>query len=159
MRVPSLGPRGEGWVAAQLIFFVCIAIAGITSLTSTPSGLPPLPQRVVGIVMMIAGSLVAIRGVRDLGANLTPFPRPVQAATLVEDGTYRFVRHPIYSGIVLAAVGWGIVTGSLLVLVLALGLFVVFDLKARREEAWLSESIAGYDAYRGRTRKFIPYLY
>lgn len=146
-------------MAAQLILFAGIALAGVASLTSTPSGLPALPQRVVGIAMIIAGSLVAIRGVRDLGSNLTPFPRPVRAATLVEGGTYRYVRHPIYSGIVLAAFGWGITTGSPVALLLAVGLFVLFDLKARREEAWLSEMVTGYDAYRRRTRKFVPYLY
>lgn len=159
MQVPALGPRGEGWVAAQVVLFGVIAVAGLTSLTSAPAG-GPAPARVVGgAILIVAGGLAALRGVLDLGTNLTPFPHPRPAATLVETGTYRFVRHPVYAGIVLAGLGWGLATWSWAAVALSLVLFGLFDLKARREEAWLADKVAGYAAYRERTRKFIPGLY
>jgi protein-S-isoprenylcysteine O-methyltransferase Ste14 len=42
---------------------------------------------------------------------------------------------------------------------MAAGAFLFFDLKSRREEIWLTEEIAGYDTYRRRTRRLIPFVY
>jgi protein-S-isoprenylcysteine O-methyltransferase Ste14 len=159
VQVPALGPRGEGWVAAQVVLFGGIALAGLTSLSSAAASAPALGPVGVGAILIVAGGLAALRGVLDLGANLTPFPHPRPAASLVETGSYRFVRHPVYAGIVLAGLGWSLATWSGVAVALALVLFGLFDLKARREEAWLADQVAGYAAYRERTRKFIPGLY
>ena len=72
---------------------------------------------------------------------------------------YALVRHPIYGGLIAAAVGWASISASLLALLLAVLLAVFLDLKSRREEAWLMDHYAGYPAYLGRTRRFFPYLY
>lgn len=158
MQIPSLGPRGEGWVAAQLVLFVLIGAAGLAAV-APPAGFPPFAQLVAGAVLIVVGGLLAVRGVLDLGANLTPFPHPRSTASLVEFGAYRFVRHPIYSGIVVASGGWSLVTGSLAALLLTTVLLVLFDAKSRREEAWLQEKLPGYAIYRRRTRKFVPGIY
>ena len=81
------------------------------------------------------------------------------AGRLVEDGVFGLVRHPMYGGLVIAALGWGLVMASPTALAGALVLGVFFDLKSRREEAWLAEQFAGYAAYRRRTRRLIPWLY
>jgi protein-S-isoprenylcysteine O-methyltransferase Ste14 len=158
VQVPALGPRGEGWVAAQAVLFAAIGLAGLASLASGSAGAAPV-SIVGGAFLIAAGGLTGLRGVLDLGANLSPFPRPRPSATLVETGVYRFVRHPVYAGIVLAGLGWGLATWSWAPVVLTLVLFGLFDLKARREEAWLADQVVGYVAYRERTRKFIPKVY
>ncbi len=48
---------------------------------------------------------------------------------------------------------------TLLVLAAFLALFGFFDLKSRREEAWLAERFPGYADYRARTKRFIPWAY
>ncbi len=113
----------------------------------------------LGIIMLGLGGLIALAGVLSLGSNLTAVPYPKDEASLVEKGAYHFVRHPIYSGIILGAVGWGLFTNSLLALLLALVLFVFFDIKSRREEQWLCEKYADYPAYQKRVRKLIPFIY
>ena len=153
MSVPALGPRGEGWVAGQLVLFAAIGLGGLAY------GVATLPLLVAGIAMVVLGVAVVALGAWELGSNLTPFPRPRPAATLVQDGLYRHVRHPIYSGVVTAAVGWALVTASPLSLIFAVLLALLFDAKSRREEAWLSEQLPGYAGYRARTRKFVPGLY
>jgi protein-S-isoprenylcysteine O-methyltransferase Ste14 len=145
-------------VAAQVVLFGGIGLAGIVGPSAT-SGEAPVPATVVGVALIAAGVLAALRGVLDLGANLTPFPRPRAATTLVATGSYRLVRHPVYTGIVLAGIGWSLATWSWAAVGLTLVLFGLFDLKARREEAWLADQVAGYSAYRERTRKFIPGIY
>jgi protein-S-isoprenylcysteine O-methyltransferase Ste14 len=108
---------------------------------------------------MGAGALLALRGVVDLGSAMTPLPRPREGAQLVDSGAYRLVRHPVYGGIVLAALGWGLAAASPAAIVLAVGLLAFFRLKSAREEAWLAEAYPGYDTYRTRTRRMIPFLY
>ena len=156
-RLPALGPRGEGWLVIQfglLIVIVASAYAGrawggeVGAVTSA-----------VGIVLLIAGGTLAVRGIVDLGGALTPFPRPREGGRLIESGAYRLVRHPIYGGLVIGALGWGFVKASPLALLLSVGLLLFFDLKSRREEAWLADEYPGYGEYRNRTRRLIPFLY
>jgi protein-S-isoprenylcysteine O-methyltransferase Ste14 len=156
--MPALGPRGEGWVGAQLALIALIGMAGVL-VVAGPSGLPALPQVACGAIGIVAGGAVAIRGVRDLGSDLTLFPRPRVGATLVESGAYRYARHPIYSGIVLAGMGWALVAGSVPALLLTAVLLVLFDAKSRREEALLEDQLPDYGAYRRRTRRFVPGIY
>jgi protein-S-isoprenylcysteine O-methyltransferase Ste14 len=155
-RLPSLGPRGEGWVLIQGVLLVMVAAAG-WSLGPDWSG----PLRLVGIgggTMLIAGGIVlAVRGVIDLGGAVTPLPRPRDGAALVETGAYAFVRHPIYSGLILAAFGWAIAQGSIVAVALAVTLAAFLRLKSAREEAWLELRYPAYAAYRARTRRLIPW--
>lgn len=159
-RLPSLGPRGEGWVAIQGVIFAAIALAGI--------GLPgvwPEPGATVGVLagslLGICGGVLAITGLIGLGRGdaLTAVPHPRDGARLVETGAYRLVRHPIYGGLVLGAAGWALVRASVSALVLAGALLIFFDLKRRREEAWLLARFSDYDAYRARTKHLIPWIY
>jgi protein-S-isoprenylcysteine O-methyltransferase Ste14 len=157
-RLPSLGPRGEGWVLGQGILFVLVVAAGI-SVGGVWTGPARAVTSVLGTVLMGAGALLALRGVVDLGSAMTPLPRPREGAQLVDSGAYRLVRHPVYGGIVLAALGWGLAAASPAAIVLAVGLLAFFRLKSAREEAWLAEAYPGYDTYRTRTKRMIPFLY
>lgn len=159
-RLPALGPRGEGWVAAQLVLFAAIAVAGVRDAAAREPGAAWAPAAAAaGLAGIVAGAIVAARGLWDLRDSLSPFPRPVAGAPLVESGAYRLIRHPIYSGLVLAALGWGIVTGSVLAIAGAVLLFLLFAGKSQREEAWLVAVHPGYRAYQSRTRRLIPWVY
>jgi protein-S-isoprenylcysteine O-methyltransferase Ste14 len=116
---------------------------------------------ILGIALIVAGGVVAASGLLELqrAAALTPLPYPRPEGRLVESGAYRFVRHPIYGGLILMTVGWAAVRTSPLALVAAVALAIVFDLKRRREEAWLLEQHPGYRDYQRRTRAVIPGLY
>jgi Phospholipid methyltransferase len=89
-------------------------------------------------------------GVLSLGSSFTPLPRPRARTHLRQSGIFRFVRHPVYGGVILIALGWSLAEAPLGLLATAL-LALLFDLKARREEAWLSERFPEYAAYRART--------
>jgi protein-S-isoprenylcysteine O-methyltransferase Ste14 len=145
-------------VLVQGILFVLVAAAGI-SVGGAWTGPARLVTAAAGGVLIAGGALLAVRGARDLRTAFTPLPRPRAGAQLVDAGAYRLVRHPMYGGIVLAAIGWGLVTASLVAIGLALVLLLFFRLKSAREEAWLVEAYPGYDAYRRRTRRMIPLVY
>ncbi|HLB44306.1 MAG TPA: isoprenylcysteine carboxylmethyltransferase family protein [Candidatus Limnocylindrales bacterium] len=157
-RIPSLGPRGEGWVALQFVLLGAIAVAGWL-WGGAWSGIARDALLVVGGLLIIGGFALAFLGVRDLDRSLSALPRPTNQAVLVSHGVYRQLRHPIYAGLIVAAIGWSLITASLAALALALGLATVLDLKSRREEVWLRERFPDYVAYATRTKRFMPSLY
>ncbi len=144
----------------QAVLFAIIAIAGLRDLVGQGSA-PPWDSAawLIGLAAIGIGGFVAARGVWDLRAGLSPFPRPIDGAPLVETGAYRLIRHPIYSGLVLGAVGWGLVSGSVTVIVAAGLLFLLFAAKSRREEVWLTAAHPGYADYQRRTKRLIPWVY
>jgi protein-S-isoprenylcysteine O-methyltransferase Ste14 len=155
--LPDLGRRGEGWVALQLVLFIAVIGAGFTG--PTWSGPARLVGAIAGVALIVSGIGLVTAGIARLRRQLTAFPRPVPRGQLIEDGVFGFVRHPMYGGGVIAALGWGLAMASPMALASAFVLAVFFDLKSRREEAWLGEQFAGYVAYRRHTRRLIPWLY
>jgi protein-S-isoprenylcysteine O-methyltransferase Ste14 len=117
-------------------------------------------ESAAGAVLMAAGGLLAVLGVLHLGRSLTPLPHPRDGAELVEGGVYRLVRHPIYGGLVIGSLGYGLVVQAVATAVVgSLVLLGFFRLKSAREEVWLEQRYSGYSAYRARTRRMLPFLY
>jgi len=156
-RLPSLGPRGVGWVAIQGVLLVLVAAAG-WSVGPAWDGMARVASAVAGVVLIVGGATLAIRGAHDLSDNLTPLPHPRDEATLIQTGVYARVRHPIYGGIVLAAIGWSLAMASIAALVMTAITWAFFMAKSMREEAWLIERFPDYPAYRARTRRLIPWI-
>lgn len=156
-RLPTLGPRGEGWVALQGVAIMAAGLAGLAG--PAWSGSARLATSAVGIAGIGAGVALAAAAARVLGAALTPLPKPNAEARLVRTGPFRLVRHPIYGAVVIVAFGWGLVTASPAALLVALGILGFFDLKSRREEAWLVERFPEYPAYRAATHRLLPWVY
>ncbi|WP_218082352.1 methyltransferase family protein [Anthocerotibacter panamensis] len=147
--------QGKGWVIVQLVLFLLIALA--------PGAAEPWPLSwlfsVLGLVLLLDGIVVMLLSLVTLGPNLTPFPRPRPEGQLVTTGIYSLIRHPLYTGVVLASLGLSLFTNSLLRLLLTVALFLVHDLKASREEQWLEERFPEYPNYRQRVKKFFPGVY
>jgi protein-S-isoprenylcysteine O-methyltransferase Ste14 len=155
--LPDFGRRGEGWVVLQVVLLLVIFIAG--SVGPQWDGVGWVVGVALGLVLMVVGFSLLLGGILALRRQLTPLPRPVPGGRLIEDGVFGLVRHPMYGGGILAAIGWGLVTASIPALVGAIALLVFADLKSRREEAWLAEQFEDYGAYSSRTRRLIPWIY
>jgi protein-S-isoprenylcysteine O-methyltransferase Ste14 len=154
------GAKGEWYVVVQVLLFLLVAF-GPTSLPSWSAWANPWHTIaiVLGLILGGVGGLSALAGVFSLGSNLTAVPHPKENAQMVEHGAYRWVRHPIYSGIILGACGLALLRGGWLSLLYALILFIFFDIKSRREEQWLCEKYENYVAYQQHVAKLIPFLY
>ena len=149
--------RGELYVVVQAILLIALFF-GPKDIFSLPA---MLNQTLwwIGQILFYSGIVIAIWAAILLGPNLTPLPKPKPSGEFIQSGLYRFVRHPIYFGVILVCFGWASIEQTLYTLVLAIILLIFFDLKSRQEEIWLTEKFSEYDIYKQNTKKLIPFIY
>jgi protein-S-isoprenylcysteine O-methyltransferase Ste14 len=154
------GTRGEWFVVIQVMLFMLV-IFGPPTLYGLPDWVTPYAQLgwFAGSILIAAGVLFIGAGLWELRDQLTALPFPREDARFIETGPYALVRHPIYTGGIFLAFGWALWIHGWLTIVYALLLFVFFDIKARREEHWLSERFSVYPDYQRRVRRLLPFLY
>jgi protein-S-isoprenylcysteine O-methyltransferase Ste14 len=149
--------RGELYVVVQAILLIALFFG-----PKDIFGLPTMLNQTlwwIGQILFYSGIVIAIWAAILLGPNLTPLPKPKPSGEFIQSGLYRFVRHPIYFGVILVCFGWAGIEQTLYTLVLAIILLIFFELKSRQEEIWLTEKFSEYDVYKQNTKKLIPFLY
>jgi protein-S-isoprenylcysteine O-methyltransferase Ste14 len=140
------------WVGGQILLFSLLIVAAVLA-PHWPARLGPA---IAGYALVVAGGGVMLWSGRTLGPALTPFPSPRGAH--LEHGPYRFVRHPMYGGVIVVLIGAALIT-SPLALAPALASIPFLLLKARYEERLLAAADPGYAEYLARVRKrFFPGL-
>ncbi len=142
---------GWAFVAGQVVLLVALVLLPGREDWPTPSWV-----WLVGQVLVIAGFVLMIVASLRLGRGLTATPVPNARGALITGGLYRYVRHPIYTGVLLIVVGLTLRSGSVVTLAVAVVTVVFFDRKARWEEAQLSDRYDGYTEYAARTPRFVP---
>lgn len=127
-------------------------------LTAVWDGATALGLRMAGGFAVVVGLAVAVAASQRLGRELKAHPAPAPAAVLSVDGPYRFVRHPIYAGLLLVALGLTVAAGSVVAVLAFVALLTLLTLKARFEERLLAERFSDYPEYARRTPRFVPRL-
>lgn len=151
-RPPALG--GHAKVLPRVLSYA----GSLVPLTFVllPADAAPLPVAATASGLMVAGLAFSMYSVWHLGRSFSVLP---QARALVDTGPYRWIRHPLYVGEIVAAVGAALFEPSLarfLVVAVFAGLQVY---RTVREEEVLTAHLAEYAAYRKRTHRFIPGAY
>ena len=150
---------------AMRLFLPVLGLLGIGLLVwlFNPAWLRPtavsLPAwaRWSGAGLAVAGLALLAWAHQTLGGNFSGALKLHAEHHLVTEGPYRWVRHPIYSAIVMVAAGIGLLTGNGLILALPLAFAVFFVLRAPREEAMMANGFGEqYRAYHQRTGRFLP---
>jgi protein-S-isoprenylcysteine O-methyltransferase Ste14 len=114
---------------------------------------------ILGILVYLLGLAVAVTGRLQLGNNWVDLEdyRVLPEQKLVQNGIYRYIRHPIYLGDVLLVLGLELALVSWLVIGVV-GLLVFVIRQALVEERLLLKSLPGYMDYRRQTKMFIPFI-
>jgi protein-S-isoprenylcysteine O-methyltransferase Ste14 len=157
---------GEGWfiliglrltaIAVLISLILWLINPGLVQFAQIP--LPPL-VRWAGLPLALGASAWVFWMFQTLGPNLTDTVAVRPTATLVTNGPYRYVRHPLYLGLAAVFLAMFLLTANLLVL--AGGVIVLAFIVARTtiEERNLEERFGeSYRAYCARTGKYWPRL-
>ena len=140
-----------------LAVLVALLVTGVGAF-DLPTGSSSL-ARIIGAMIVAVALAEGILGVRDLGANLTPFPHPLEHARLVESGIYAKTRHPLYGAVILGSVGASLLSVNGAALGWSFLIAGFFYAKSRHEEARLVAHYPGYLGYRSRvTKRFVPWV-
>ena len=120
-----------------------------------------LPLALSGCLVAVAGAALVLRSRAELGPAWSFVPRAGQGTGLVTTGPYRLVRHPIYLGLVLLALGQALAFSSWLAcLIVLVGIVPTFAWRARAEDTLLIRTFgARYALYRRQTKIIIPHLF
>lgn len=111
-----------------------------------------------GIPMAIAGLVISSIAVLQLNTNLSPFPTPKSGSTLIKNGVFTWVRHPIYSGILLGLLGLSLYYQSLYKMGVVVLLLILFYFKTSYEEQRLETVFKEYADYKAKTKQFVPFV-
>lgn len=145
----------RGWA------FVAVQFALLATLVALPPGddwaRPAWLQALALLILIIGVGLVAVSAL-GLGPALTATPVPKDRGALVTTGLFHYVRHPIYTGVILAVVATAIRSGNVITAVVAVVLVVFFRVKSTWEEAKLRQAYPEYEAYAAATGRFFPRL-
>ncbi|GAC1310112.1 MAG: isoprenylcysteine carboxylmethyltransferase family protein [Mucilaginibacter sp.] len=114
--------------------------------------------RYAALTLALAGVTEGLVALYLLRKHITPFPSPLPEAVLVNHGLYKYIRHPIYGGIIAFTVGYAFYSQSLSRMVTAFGLVILFYFKSMYEERQLQQKFPGYQAYKKDTYRFLPFL-
>ena len=106
----------------------------------------------VGYLIFIIAFIILIVAIRDLGKNLSPFPRPINNSKLVTKGIYRFTRHPMYYSLIFISFGVFITKLSIYYLFLSISLGLIIKLKIALEEQYLNNKFKNYFLYKNEVK-------
>ena len=158
MRAPQ--DRGDrAPLVANLTAFGLLFLS-LLIFSSSAAGLMALLLALSGSLLALAGAALVVICHAELGAAWSFAPKADQSIGLITTGPYRLLRHPIYLGLALIAVGEALAFGSWPALFIALsGIVPTLAWRARAEEKLLSRTFGeSYKVCRQRTKMFVPHL-
>ena len=115
----------------------------------------------LGLSGMIIGVLIRIEAVRELGIYYTSVLKTFEDQNVIQDGMYRYIRHPGYLGNLILFISAAIAVRNFIIIVLILLILIPSYLKRiQSEELMLIKKFGNeYLAYKACTRKLIPLLF
>jgi protein-S-isoprenylcysteine O-methyltransferase Ste14 len=114
---------------------------------------PGAAQQAVADALLVIGMTWSVWSLRFLGRNVSVL---AQARAVVDAGPYRWVRHPLYTGEIVAGLGLAISASSLAAAAVWLAIVALQVYRAMREEQVLLRALPGYAGYRARTAALLP---
>jgi protein-S-isoprenylcysteine O-methyltransferase Ste14 len=138
------------YVGVQLVLFV----AYIIPITLTTINLPEW-LAYSGLVILVMGLVLGLVALFQLNTKLSPFPTPVPNGKLITTGAYKLARHPIYTAVILAGLGYALYQVSWYKMLIIIVLLILFYYKSKYEEKLLTKNYSEYMTYKTKTRRFI----
>jgi protein-S-isoprenylcysteine O-methyltransferase Ste14 len=135
-------------------------LSSLLSLSGSSESSTALLLAASGSLLAVAGAALVLRSRAELGRGWSFVPMADQGTGLITTGPYRVVRHPIYLGLALLAIGQALAFSNWAAfLVVLCGIVPTFAWRARAEEALLGRTFGeSYALYKRQTNLIIPHL-
>jgi protein-S-isoprenylcysteine O-methyltransferase Ste14/rhodanese-related sulfurtransferase len=144
----------HGYVTAA---FLCL-IAGPLEQVYFPHDVWPVLQ-VAGAAFGLIGLGLGVLSFVQLGRNFRVYAAPRRSGTLITTGLYAWVRHPMYTGVILGLGGYALIFGSVAAGCCWLACSILYLVKAVKEERILADRFPEYEEYRKKTWRFLPFVH
>jgi len=142
-----------------VVQFVLLGLLAVAVLEGT--GQPLFPHHpawtVLGFLLAVLAGALAVAAFWSLGRSFRVAPAPKQQATLVTNGIYGTLRHPMYTAVVSLVCGVFLLRPTWAIGLSAAAIVVFYVVKARYEEGLLAARYPEYRKYKARTRGVIPF--
>ena len=108
--------------------------------------------RYLGNLIIMISSFVMLISIKELGKNLSPFPKPIKNGNLITSGIYALMRHPMYYSLISISFGVFITKLSFYYLSLTICLVLVIKYKIILEEKHLNTKFKNYFLYKEKVK-------
>lgn len=162
-RITAKGPRPVAQIASTALLFTSFLVLFASGVRGLSMAVTPRTTgfEVTGLVFDYAGVGFAIWARRTLGRHWSDVVMSVnEDHELVQTGPYAIVRHPIYTGILLALLGTALTFGALLSYVSVVTGLIALMMRISVEEKLMSGQFgAAHEAYRRQAKKLVPFVW
>jgi protein-S-isoprenylcysteine O-methyltransferase Ste14 len=142
-----------------IIFLVKIMPQGYAQILTSIIIPNTLTSAIIGSLITILGLAICIWARTTIGRNWSGSVVFKKNHELVTNGPYKFVRHPIYTGMITMLIGTSIYYGYASIFLIPILAFVSFALKSRQEEKLMIKHFGKkYIEYKKRTKAIIPFV-
>jgi protein-S-isoprenylcysteine O-methyltransferase len=145
-----------------LSLVISVGLALVFKTTAImPIAIDYLPRQILALIIFACGLALRYWSVKMLGRFFTTDVAIYKQHQLIIAGPYRWVRHPAYSGVLIAFVGAGLAMGDGIALaLLTVPVFIAFNYRIKREEKLLLDKLGTeYSKYQKLTKKLVPWLF
>lgn len=133
-------------------------LLGLLIFLSSDFGLQVKQFTLIGKLLELLGAVGIVLSAITIRTSLTAVPLPKKNARLGTSGLYKYMRHPMYTSVLLLSLGIAVASGSAIKYLLVIGLAVLFYYKSVYEERYLQAKYADYQRYAKTVPRFIPRL-
>ncbi len=142
---------------SKLLVFIQIGLLLILFLLADIEFLLNKP---VLIIVLIIGAFIGLSGFFNFDKrSFSIFPQPTENNKLTTKGIYKYIRHPMYTGLMIVSFALMLSQFSTLSIIVYIFLLIILDIKAAVEEKLLTKKHKEYKDYKKNSKMFIPCLY